>query len=307
MAFVSLVIALLLEHVHPLRQRVGLYVQFTRYVNFLERHLNAGRYRYGVLGWLLAVLPPVVAVELLAEAVRHGGLLLSLAFDVAVLYLTAGLRHFTDRAGRIGQALREGDVDTARRELSQWHGLTTDGLDANALTRLTIEQLFSCAHRQFFGVVFWFLLLGPAGAVLYRLAHGVYQKWGLLNPEEFGRFGLFAADAFRWLDWIPARLLALSFAVVGNFEDALYCWREQAANWAQRMQGMVLAAGAGALGVRLGEPLAYPGRLEVRPELGVGAMAAPEHVEGAVALVWRAVVAWLAVLLLLALATAAVH
>lgn len=302
MAFLSLVAVLVLEHFQPLRHRLQLYVQFARYANFLERQLNGGRYRYGVLAWALAVLPPVFLVAAVHELAAKGGALPVLALDVAVLYITLGIRHFTDTAARIAEKLRAGEVEAARRELQQWHGMVTEGLDANALSRLTIEQLLSCAHRQFFGVAFWFVLLGPAGAVLYRLSHVLYQKWGVLDPQEFGRFGLFALDAFRWLDWLPARLLALSFAVMGNFEDAIYCWREQAAAWAQRLQGMVLAAGAGALGVRLGEPLEYPGRVEMRPELGVGAAADAEHVDGAVGLVWRTVVLWLAVLLLWTLA-----
>ncbi len=302
MSFFSLVCVLVLEHFHPLRHRVRVYGQFARYANFLERQLNAGRYRYGVLAWMLAVLPAVFFVAMGGQVAASVGALLALALNVGVLYLTLGIKHFTDTAAGIAQALKDGDVEAARRGLAQWHGAQTEGLDANAIARLTIEQLLSCAHRQFFGVAFWFVVLGPAGAVLYRLAHILYQKWGVLDSQEFGRFGAFAASAFEWLDWIPARLLALSFAVVGNFEDAIYCWREQAANWSQRLQGMVLAAGAGALGVRLGEPLEHPGRVEVRPELGVGAAAEAGHVDSAAGLVWRTVVLWLAVLLLWTLA-----
>lgn len=302
MEFFALVGVLLLDHFHPLRRRLQLYVQFARYANFLERHLNAGRYRYGMLAWLLAVLPPVLTVAIGYQLLLSASTVLGLAASVGVLYLTMGIRHFTDTAAAVAEKLRAGDIEAARQTLNQWHGAHAEGLDGNAVSRLTIEQLFSCAHRQFFGVAFWFVLLGPAGAVLYRLAHVLYQKWGILDVQDFGRFGLFAADVFQWLDWIPARLLALSFAIVGNFEDAIYCWREQAGQWSQRLQGMVLAAGAGALGVRLGEPLTYEGRVEIRPELGVGTPAQPEHVDSATGLVWRAVVLWLAVLFLWTLA-----
>lgn len=302
MSFFSLVGVLLLEHFQPLRHRIQLYVQFARYANFLERQLNGGRYRYGVLAWTLAVLPAALAVGIVYYFLRAGSAPLALLFNVGVLYITLGIKHFGDTASHIAQALRSGELDDARKSLVQWHGGTADGLDSNAIARLTIEHLFSCAHRQFFGVFVWFVILGPAGAVIYRLAHILYQKWGVLDPHEFGRFGMFTATVFEWLDWIPVRLLGLSFAVVGNFEDAIHCWREQAANWTNRVQGIVLAAGAGALGVRLGDPLEYEGRVEVRPELGLGDEADGDHVESAVGLIWRTVALWLATLLLLTLA-----
>jgi len=302
MSFFSLVGVLLLEHFQPLKHRIQLYVQFARYANFLERQLNGGRYRYGVLAWALAVLPPVLAVGIGYYFLRSASAPLALLFNVGVLYITLGIKHFGDSAGHIARSLRSGELVEARKSLAQWHGGTAEGLGANAIARLSIEHLFSCAHRQFFGVFFWFVVLGPAGAVLYRLSHILYQKWGVLDPQEFGRFGLFSASVFQWLDWIPVRLLGLSFAIVGNFEDAIHCWREQAAGWVNRVQGVVLAAGAGALGVRLGDPLEYEGRVEVRPELGLGDEADADHMDSAVSLIWRTVALWLAVLLLLTLA-----
>jgi cobalamin biosynthesis protein CobD/CbiB len=302
MSFFSLVGVLLLEHFHPLTHRIQLYVQFARYANFLERHLNGGRYRYGVLAWTLAVLPPALAVGIACYLLRSANPLLGLLFNVGVLYVTLGIKHFGDTANHIAHALRSGNVDDAQKSLNEWQGGGAQGLSANAIARLGIERLFVCAHRQFFGVFLWFVLLGPAGAVIYRFAHILYQKWGVLDPHEFGRFGMFSARVFELLDWIPVRLLGLSFAVVGDFEDAIHCWREQAANWTNKVQGIVLAAGAGALGVRLGEPLEYEGKIDIRPELGLGDEADADHVDSAVSLVWRTVALWLAVLLLMTLA-----
>ena len=104
------------------------------------------------------------------------------------------------------------------------------------------------------------------------------------------------------MDWVPLRLSAISFAVVGDFEDAVYCWRSQASAWAQQGIGIVLASGAGALGVKLGEPLNYGGNIEFRPELGLGDDADADYLDSAVSLVWRTVVLWLVLLLLLTLA-----
>ena len=87
----------------------------------------------------------------------------------------------------------------------------------------------------------------------------------------------------------------------GDFEDAVYCWRTQSRAWPDRQMGVVLAAGAGAMGVRLGMPVAEPGGLEARPELGVGDPADVPFLDTAIGLLWRALVLWVAVLVGMAL------
>jgi cobalamin biosynthesis protein CobD/CbiB len=106
------------------------------------------------------------------------------------------------------------------------------------------------------------------------------------------------------LDWVPARITASAFAVVGDFEDAIYCWRTQAARWPDHLLGVVLAAGAGALGVRLGMPVLRGTVLEDRPELGLGEDADTPFLDSVVGLIWRALVLWLAALLALSVARA---
>ncbi len=109
------------------------------------------------------------------------------------------------------------------------------------------------------------------------------------------------------LDWIPARLTALSFAIVGDFEDSVACWRTQAKDWATQAGGenvgIVLASGAGALGVVLGGALPVAGaEPEYRPDLGIGEAADADLLPTAVGLVWRALILWLLLILLLTFA-----
>jgi len=106
------------------------------------------------------------------------------------------------------------------------------------------------------------------------------------------------------LDWVPARITATAFAIVGDFEDAIYCWRTQAARWPDQLLGVVLAAGAGALGVRLGMPVLRGATLEDRPDLGLGEDADTPSLDSVVGLIWRALVLWLAALLALSVARA---
>jgi adenosylcobinamide-phosphate synthase len=158
-----------------------------------------------------------------------------------------------------------------------------------------------------FGVVFWFVIfmmlgLGPLGAVLYRLALFMYNRWGVQEDAEFGKFGTFAQQAFHLMEWMPLRLTAATFAIVGNFEDTIYCWRTQAASWIDPEAGILLASGAGALGVRLGQAIMQDQQPVFRPELGIGDDADTDYMQSAIGLVWRAMVFQLLALLLLTVA-----
>ncbi len=306
MSFLALVAALLLEQWRPLADRRYLFSAVASYAAFLERLFNAGEARQGVIAWLLAVVPPVLGVGLLYAAVHHVSVLLALLLNIAALYLTMGFRqrshYFTD----IRLALKEDDLAGARDMLSDWRGVSCADLDREAVTRLAIEEALVDSHRRVFAVVFWFVLLpGPTGAILYRLAMALDGRWGAQTAPELEPFGRFARRAFAALDWLPARFTATAFAVVGDFEDAVYCWRTQASSWPDPALGVVLASGAGAMGVRLGMPILDGGIVADRPELGLGEPADTGHLDSTVGLVWRALVMWLLVLLLVSLAGAA--
>jgi len=88
--------------------------------------------------------------------------------------------------------------------------------------------------------------------------------------------------------------VAGTYALLGNTRNAWYCWRRQAADWSSPNAGPVLAAGAGALSVRLGGPAIYHGRLESRPGVGAGDTATGGHIRPALALVARGLWFWLA-------------
>ena len=303
MSLFSLLFALLVEHFRPLSNRAPVFLGFIRYAQYLERHLNAGKDMHGIISWCLAVPLPAILIGVPHALLYQANPTLAWLFGAAVVYLTVGLRYFCAPAEKLAMALRESDPLQSRQLLAQWSGHSTGQWDNTALARVGIEHTLGLAHKHLFGVVAWFLVLGPGGAVFYRLAQVVGQKWGNLDEAEFGQFGRFAGLAFDLADWLPLRLSALSFAIVGDFEDAVYCWRTQAETWAQKGMGIVLASGAGALGVKLGEPLPIGGDIEFRTELGLGDDADADYLQSTVSLVWRAVVLWLTLILLFTIAT----
>lgn len=302
MKFLALVIALLVEQTRPLRRGNPVYGAFRRYSELLETQFNGGEYRHGIVAWMLAVVPPVLAAAAVYGMLHRLSPFFALAWSVAVLYVTMGFRQFSHYYTEIQQALRDGDPAAARERLSAWRGGGAGDDSAGEIARVSIELGLIGSHRHVFGPVIWFIVAGPAGAVLYRIAAELDDDWGTRGEPEFGEFGRFARRCFFWLDWLPARLTAASFAIVGNFEDAVYCWRTQARAWAAKAHDVILASGGGALGVRLGSALRDYEGVELQAEFGTGDDADADYMQSTVGLIWRALVLWVFLVFLVTLA-----
>jgi cobalamin biosynthesis protein CobD/CbiB len=300
MSVIAIIAALLLEQWRPLDGRGAVRDALAGWADWLERTFNAGEAQHGAIAWSIAVLAPAAAALLLWAALDWISDGLGLLLNIAALYVTLGFRQFSHHFTSIQAAMRDGNVDRARELLGAWRGEPAAHRSSEEVVRLTIEEGLAASHRHVFGVLFWFVVLpGPTGAILYRLAAHVGWRW-----RGLGAFGRWAERAIFLLEWPATRLTAASFAVVGDFEDSVYCWRTQASAWPDPQMGIVLAAGAGAMGVKLGMPLQEVDGLTPRPELGVGEAADAPFLDSAVGLVWRALVVWILALGLLAIAHA---
>ncbi|MCC6869500.1 MAG: CobD/CbiB family protein [Burkholderiales bacterium] len=319
MNLIAILAALGLEQWRAFEWRGAVERAFVRYVRALERKLNGGTRQHGVIAAVAAILPPVLAVEVVYWFAAAAHPLAGLVVNVVVLYFLMGFRRFSHAISAIVAALQAGDLSGARRTLAMWRGGSTSDLGSADIARVAIERGLVDAYRSVFGVLFWFVVLpGPIGAVLYRAAVLLAEEWRGPVPgveptplvQARALFGAPARTLLAVLDWLPVRVTALSFAVVGDFEDAVVCWRTQSARWVTqeggRTVGILLATGGGALGVQLGGMLpTLSGDPDVRPELGVGDPVEPEVLPSAVGLVWRALVVWLLLILLLILANLA--
>lgn len=319
MSWIALVLTLLLEQVRAMPSSNPVYAGATAWADKVARNLNAGKVRHGVYGWLLVVGAGVLLTLVVFELARSWNWLAALVVDVFVLFFALGFRQFSHPITVIQAALEQGDVDEARRVFASWRRNTDPGFDPTELSeseiaRQSIEFGLLAAHRHVFGVLFWFLVLpGPSGAVLYRLSEYLARHWNRLSaagdagiPPD--RFGQFAQLAYEWIDWLPARLTALGFAIVGDFEGAVYCWRnttvESRPN-AVSDRVLILAAAGGALGIRLLSAIDSAKYLDPAAQEGAGlAEASADSLRSAVGLAWRAMVLWLVLLLLLTLASA---
>ncbi|HEX3058789.1 MAG TPA: regulatory signaling modulator protein AmpE [Usitatibacter sp.] len=301
MSLIAIVVALLAQHAFPEGARHHLQSFYGRMALSAAKRMNAGDRNSGVLAWIVlmaAVLVPAGLLTLLAETLHP---FLVWVLDVLVLYATLRFLATARAVADIEKALRELNVAGAANLLSQWQGEPVETDDAGAVARLAAEHALREAHHGTFGPLFWFLVLpGPLGLILYPLALRAARSWAHVVEGDERDFGWFAARAFQVIDWIPQRATAFAFAVVGNFEDALYCWRSQSAAWLRPEEGVVLASGAGALGVRLGEPIPLGPGLTPRPPLGTGETAREDALASLEGLLWRALILWLIVYLLAA-------
>ncbi|MFA5630100.1 MAG: adenosylcobinamide-phosphate synthase CbiB [Porticoccaceae bacterium] len=254
----------------------------------------------GALGWLLlAALPALALWGLLA---MFSGWLL-VAAQVLVLYFTLGNRSLAEHARAVAAPLLAGDLTAARYQVGMIVSRDTAALDEAGATRAAAESVLENGSDAVLAPLFWFALAGAPGALLYRLANTLDARWGY-RSEKYLHFGRGAARLDDLLNWLPARLCALSYGLAGNLRAALRCWREQAPRAASPNAGPVMAAGAGALGIRLGGPARYHGREEWRPALGCGRDPEPRDIQRAVHLLWRAIALWLVVIALIELSQA---
>jgi len=296
----------------PLRADNQVYGGIKTLAMRIEGWFNAGEPKNGRMGWILMMLALVLPVAIVYWVLQYYGLVfLAFAWNVLVVYLTLGFRHYSHYFTSIQLALNQGDEATARALLAEWTRLDTVGMDAQEIARIAVEKSLITTHRSVFGVFFWFLMPGgPACAVLYRVSEYLARAWN--EPEHMRNeaFGQFAAKAFYWIDWIPVRLTAVAFAVVGNFEDAIYAWRNFANRWADESRGIILAAGGGAMGVRLGTPQENAPQLlpadaatvdlsDVEADVLPGEEPSLRALQSTVGLVWRALILWMILLLLL--------
>jgi adenosylcobinamide-phosphate synthase len=323
MSFVAILVALLLEQARPVGKGNPIHGLLRVWARWTDRNFDAGKVHYAWLAWCVAVGVPTLFVLAIYWVLVHTvGWPAGIVWNIAVLYVTLGFRQFSHHFTRIRDALEAADEAQARRFLAEWKRIDASGLPRSEIVRQVIEHSVLAAHRHVFAVLAWFaalaaLGLGPAGAVFYRMSEFVPRYWShredaTLHPVSPALRG---AAAWMLIDWLPARITAVGFAVVGSFEEAIESWRAYARSGGSGNDGVILAATAGALNLRLG-PLAGPPRTAAGRAVAVGlpyatpaddaqaGAAEPEvgHLRTVVGLVWRSVVMWMILLALLTLA-----
>ncbi|KAF1712618.1 hypothetical protein CSC70_03715 [Pseudoxanthomonas kalamensis DSM 18571] len=287
----AVVVALVLGHVAPtlvagLRQ----YGWFAHWTGWLGRQAQGWEFWRGRYGIVLALLPPLLLVGLVQWVWRLPWMgLFDLLFGVVALVYAWGPRDLDVDV----EAIIDSDDPEARRIAiaDLWPSDAQPSSEGPAL----VEAVFRSALQRWFGVVFWFLLLGPAGALLYRLAELAAQHGETYGLPEANAAGARVLRAL--LEWPVAQLMTWSMALVGNFDVVYQAWRSNGGNRLQLDSGFLGAAARASVRSELAEEAqeyAEEGMVQVLPEL-------PE-LRDAMSLAWRVLLLWLAVLAVLVIA-----
>ena len=331
MSFFAVLLALFIEQARPLTRGNWIHVSLRVWACWTARNFDAGKRRHGWVAWSVTVILPTLMVLGVHALLWHLSGVLAFAWSVAVLYMTLGFRQFSHYFTDIRDALEDADEPLARELLAKWRQVDASELPRSEIVRHVIEYSVLAAHHHVFGVLAWFSIfaalgLGPAGAVLYRMSEFVARYWTYKSHQRGeGISASLRHVAMRFwglIDFLPARMTALGFAVVGSFEDAVDCWRNYKQRFpvttARHNDGVLLAATSGAVNVRLGgqalKTVEMPSTLQSFQATGPDVLTEsltqmtsgrePEvaHLRSIVGLVWRSVVLWMVVLALLTLA-----
>ena len=202
--------------------------------------------------------------------------------NLIVLYWAIGHQSLREHALRVLDKCLVDDLTAAQQQLGMIVSRNTEKLDQEQVVQATVETVLENGNDAIFAPVFWFCLLeaimvffgvglgtssGAVAVIIYRLSNTLDAMWGYRNPR-FYYFGRFAARLDDVLNYIPARLVALSYALLGNTKQALWCWKEQSDSLKSPNAGPVMTAGAGGLDVRLGGPTYYHGVYTEKPFFG---------------------------------------
>jgi adenosylcobinamide-phosphate synthase len=310
MTFFSVLFSLILEQYAPVGEKHWSQRLMRYWIDLVPNYCDTGEQTSAKIAIAVLILPPVLIVLMVHLWLIYHFPLLAFAWNILIVYSFMGFRQFSHSYTAIKVALQERRLDEARAILAKWCGtkLNTETLSESDIVRYTLERAILDVHSHVFGVFFAFLLpIGPAGVVLYRLTLIAEERWkyGVVSPNL-----MVMVQKFRYIvDWLPTRLTAIGFTIVGNFEQAAYAWRYHQKKWDTQSKAILIGTGGGALGVQLGEPLAQLSSTEAMrladlgeiPVQEIGALPRPIHLASGASLVWRAIVLWMILLGMLTL------
>ncbi|ADZ92671.1 cobalamin biosynthesis protein [Marinomonas mediterranea] len=242
----------------------------------------------GVVAWGCAVIPWILIYVFIMDSLPHW---LHILLSIVVLYFCIGWQSLREHAEAILVPLEQGDIANAREAVGRIVSRDTNALDESGIAKAGIESVLENGADAIFAPIFWYFLLGPVGALLYRLSNTLDAMWGYKN-RAFIQFGWCAARFDDVMNYLPARLVVITYAICGEWEPATRCARQQSYTWKSPNAGPVMSAGAGALGVEVGGEAPYFGKLEQRPVLGEGLPPTPHHLSESIKLIDKGVYLW---------------
>ena len=260
-----------------------------RFSAIYERLLTARLRRsvlLGVIFWMLvtgSILAIYVAVWRLCAMLNP---LAAWLFQALVIYQAVAAMDLARHVRAILAPLAKGDLAAARSRLAWIVGRDTEKLDESGISRAAIESVAESTTDAVLAPLFWSLVGGAPGALLYRTANTLDSLVGH-RTEAYEKFGKASARIDDVLNWLPARICGAAFCVFSSAVSWKTIRREVAAH-ASPNAGWSEAGMAYALGVRLGGDNSYDGQCVAGPVFNApGRAAAPADIAASLAWMWR--------------------
>ncbi len=292
-SLLSLPCALLLDYFWGEPPKYHPLVGFGNLANWLEAQLNRPEttpLQQGILGiaaWIIAVIP-LTLLFYWFQLIFSSSWLASLLLATLCGWLAIGWNSLRQHGLAVEQAIRQGDLEQARLKTSYLVSRETSRLDESALSTASIESILENGSDAVIAPLFWLLIVGAPGVILYRLSNTLDAMWGYHN-QRFEYFGKFTARVDDLLNYIPARITALLYCLGGKTKQAWKAWQTQGINWYSPNAGIVMASGAGSLGLKLGGTAIYHGVQKSRPKLGYEKEAEAEDIKRAIRLLDKSI------------------
>ncbi|TYT26891.1 hypothetical protein FZO89_11845 [Luteimonas viscosa] len=291
----AVVVALVLGHfardlTAALRSH-GWYRAWLRWLDARFPDDGAWRGRYGIALALVPVLLLVALVQWLLHDTLFG--LPSLLFGVIVLFHAWGPRDLD----RDADAVLDAASGDARRAAASWLWPGMRRHETSLHPFALVCAVFDAALRRWFGVLFWFLLLGPVGALLYRLTAIVAEDEVAADLPSTTVSG--ARTLLAVLDWPVAQLATLALALVGNFDVVVGAWKDAGGASPRLDTGFLRAAARASVRSDIAdEAEEYAGAGVPTGSALVHELGPLPELRDAMSLVWRSLLVWLAVIAL---------
>lgn len=301
MLFLTVTSALVLDQLFGEAKRYHPLVGFGNIATYVENKLNKIPHKpisvlIGSLGLALLVTVPVLLSIALSEWIGQ----YSLVLDIIVLYWAIGLKSLIEHTKPINDALNEQNIGQARTSVSYIVSRNTETMCEPQIVSATVESTLENGCDGVFAAIFWCIIGGAPCVIAYRLINTLDAMWGY-RSERFEYFGKCAAKLDDAINYIPARLAALSYAVLGQFRLAIECWKSQAKKLNSPNGGPVMCSGAGSLNIKLGGPAIYHNKTLNKPYFGGNQLPSAKDIQRANQLVRKTALLWCVAILLLSL------
>lgn len=222
MIFLSILIALLLERIAPQLVEFRQFRWLREYNRWMLDVLHIERLGAWI-GYLILLLPLLVLIWLLTGLFENALFgLFELAFNVAVIFFCLGPKELDKEIDNYLDAI---DVGNTQQQFNAASRLTviSPAMELPTQVKQVCQSLFVEANSRFYALLFWFTLLGPVAAVLYRVLEQLLEQKILqdsvssLNKTVLG-----------WIDWLPTHLTVFAYMISGSFDEGMQAFRRGA-------------------------------------------------------------------------------